>query len=83
VSAASAPFLLAMKLRAARVEQDVDDIRFLAGLLGLRTAEQVLDVARRRYGDEEIPPRARFVAEELFGGGGRSVFEKRGRRRGP
>lgn len=67
VAAASAPFLLAMKLRAARVEQDTDDIRYLASLLGLHTASAVLDIARARYRDEELPPRARFLVEELFG----------------
>jgi hypothetical protein len=68
VSAASARFLLAMKLRAARVEQDAGDIRFLAGLLGLHSAEAVLQVARDRYPVEELPPRARFLVDELFAG---------------
>jgi hypothetical protein len=68
VSAASARFLLAMKLRAARVEQDSDDIRFLANLLGLHTAAEVMAVAEQRYDIRELPPRARFLVEELFGG---------------
>ena len=67
VSAASAQFLLAMKLRASRPEQDVDDITFLAALLGLNTAEEVLRVATDRYSVDELPPRARFLIEELFG----------------
>lgn len=67
VSAASAPFLLAMKLRAARVELDAEDIRFLATLLGLRTPDEVLAVATRRYNPHDLPGRAKFLVEELFG----------------
>ena len=69
VSAASARYLLAMKLRAARVEQDTEDIQYLADLIGLRTADEVLDVARQRYREEDLPPRARYLVEELFGEG--------------
>jgi hypothetical protein len=68
VSAASARFLLAMKLRAARVELDVDDIRFLANLLGLHSAEEVLQVATERYDADDLPPRAKFLVQELFEG---------------
>ena len=67
VTSASARFLLAMKLRAARVEQDVEDIRFLAYVLGLGSAGEVLAVATERYSANDLPPRARFLVEELFG----------------
>jgi len=67
VAAASARFLLAMKLQAARVEQDADDIRFLANLLGLHSVDAVLDAARERYDIASLPPRAGFLVEELFG----------------
>jgi len=67
VSAASARFLLAMKLRAARAEQDVGDIKFLVDLLGLRTTAEILRVATDRFGVDELPPRARFLVEEIFG----------------
>ena len=67
VSAASARFLLAMKLRAARVELDADDIGFLASLLGLKTPSEVLAVATQRFDARELPPRARFLVEQMFG----------------
>jgi hypothetical protein len=67
VSAASPRFLLAMKLRAARAEQDVADIQFLVALLGLHRAEEILRVATDRYGADDLPPCARFLVEELFG----------------
>jgi Nucleotidyltransferase of unknown function (DUF6036) len=70
VSAASAPYLLALKLRAARVELDAEDIRFLANLLGLKTPEQVLAVATQRYAAQDLPPRAKFLVQELFGRSG-------------
>lgn len=67
VSAASARFLLAMKLRAARVELDADDIRFLANLLGLTTPAEVLAIATQRYDARDLPARAKFLVETLFG----------------
>lgn len=68
VSAASARFMLAMKLRAARVELDATDIEFLANLLGLRSVEEVLQVGVERFGEEGLPVRARYLVQELFGG---------------
>jgi len=67
VSAASARFLLAMKLRAARAEQDVGDIRILVDLLGLRTTDEILRVATDRFDSNELPARAHFLVEEIFG----------------
>jgi len=68
VSAASAPFMLAMKLRAARVELDASDIEFLANLLGLNSAEEVLQIGIDRFGEAGLPVRARYLVQELFGG---------------
>ena len=67
VTAASARFLLAMKLRAARAEQDAGDIKFLVALLGIRTSDEVLRVVSDRYDAAELPPRARLLIEELLG----------------
>lgn len=66
VSAASARFMLAMKLRAARVELDASDVEFLANLLGLDSAGEVLQVGIERFGEVGLPARARFMVEELF-----------------
>ena len=57
-----------MKLRAARVEQDTQDIRFLAALRGLSTPAAVLLSATQRYPKESLSPKTRFLVEELFGG---------------
>jgi hypothetical protein len=64
---ASPEILLALKVLAHRIGEDEEDLRLLAGELGLETAEQVLAVAERTYGDR-LDPAARFFVEELFGG---------------
>ena len=65
VLAASPETLLALKVLAHRVGEDEDDVRLLASRLGLRSADQVLAVAERTYGDR-LGPAARFFVEELF-----------------
>jgi hypothetical protein len=55
-----------MKVLAHRVGEDEDDVRFLAATLGLRTAEDVLDLAESVFGDR-LDPAARFFVEQLFG----------------
>jgi hypothetical protein len=66
VAAASARFLLGMKLLAARAERDTDDILALSRLLGLRSAAQVLAVVSSLYPQRLLTPRTRFLVEELF-----------------
>jgi hypothetical protein len=63
--AASPQTLLALKVLAHRVGEDEDDVRLLAGELGLRDAGQVLAVAERAYGDR-LGPAARFFVEQVF-----------------
>lgn len=63
---ASPQMLLALKVLAHRVGEDDDDVRLLAGALGLTTAAEVLEVAESRMGDR-LDPAARFFVEELFG----------------
>ncbi len=63
--AASPEILLALKVLAHRVGEDEEDVRLLAGELGLRSAAEVLAVAERTFGDR-LDPAARFFVEELF-----------------
>jgi Nucleotidyltransferase of unknown function (DUF6036) len=66
--AASPATLLALKVLAHRVGEDEADLRLLAAELGLESAEDVLAVAERTYGDR-LDPAARFFVEEVFGPG--------------
>lgn len=58
-----------MKIGAARVEQDFDDIRTLYRVLGLTTAEQGLDIATRYYGSagmgRMLRPNSRYLLAEI------------------
>lgn len=65
VLVASPRILLAMKVLAHRVGEDDDDVRLLAGELGLTDADSVLAVAEKVYGDR-LDAAARFFVEELF-----------------
>jgi len=66
VAAASPRYLLAMKLLAARVERDQDDIRELYRLCGLSTPDEGLAVVGAAYPQHIIPPRTRLMLEEMF-----------------
>ena len=63
--AASPQTLLALKVLAHRVGEDESDLRLLAAELRLTSAEQVLEIAERTYGDR-LDPAARFFVEEVF-----------------
>lgn len=63
--AASPRTLLALKVLAHRVGEDEEDVRLLAGLLGLEKAEDILMVAEETFGDR-LDAAARFFAEEIF-----------------
>lgn len=67
VMAASARYLLAMKVMAARVDQDADDIRFLYAECGFTTPEEGMDLLERCYPDRSFEPRTQFLLEELLG----------------
>jgi hypothetical protein len=66
VGAASARVMLGMKVLAARPELDAEDIETLAGILGLRTADEILDVVSSLYPADRIPPRSQYLVEQLY-----------------
>jgi predicted nucleotidyltransferase len=67
VMAASPEHVFAMKALAART-RDIDDLRLLAGMIGVETAEAALRICADFYPDEPVPPRTEAVLRELFGG---------------
>lgn len=67
----SAPYLLAMKCLAARVEGfdthgDREDVIFLVRHLQLINADQVFEVITRYYPPERITAKTRFFVEEVM-----------------
>jgi hypothetical protein len=68
VYAPKADYLLAMKCVAARFDtHDRDDAEFLMKHLGLNRPEKVFTLIEKYYPRREIPPKARFLVEELLG----------------
>ena len=65
VTATSPRHLLAMKAMAAR-RRDIEDLRLLVGRLGLKSAEQVVDVCSAVFPDEELPARAQLLLADVF-----------------
>ena len=56
-----------MKAIAARFDSnDALDLRMLIRHLGLRRAEEVLEVIERYYPRNQIPAQTQFFLEELF-----------------
>jgi predicted nucleotidyltransferase len=65
VMAAAAEPLLAMKLLAARREDEAD-IRFLCDYLKIESADDAIAVLTKYYSDKVILPRSKFMIEEMF-----------------
>lgn len=72
LTAPTPEYMLAMKCLAARLparpgeKSDEEDIRFLVKRLGLRSAEQALEIVTRYYPPERIPPRTQYLLEDIF-----------------
>ena len=66
VTAASPRHIFAMKALAART-RDVDDLRLLASIIEVDSAETALRICAEFFPDERVPPRAAAVLLELFG----------------
>ena len=66
VMAASPEHVFAMKALAART-RDIDDLRLLAGMIGIETAEAAFRICSDFYPDEPIPRRTDAVMRELIG----------------
>ena len=64
--AASSEVPLALKVLAHGIGEDEGDVRLLADELGLETADEVLTVTERTFGDR-LDPAARFFVEQIFG----------------
>lgn len=62
----SARYLLALKVQAARIDRDSDDILLLAGEVGATSADEVLRIAEEVIGANRLQPKAQFFIEELF-----------------
>ena len=66
VTAASPRHIFAMKALAART-RDVDDIRLLAEMIGVNSADTALRICAEFFPDEAVPPRSAAILQELFG----------------
>jgi hypothetical protein len=64
--AASPEHVFAMKAFAAR-SRDEDDLRTLAGIMGVETLQRALELCVRFFPQEQLPPRSPAMLEDLFG----------------
>lgn len=65
VMAASPRHIFAMKALAART-RDIDDLRLLADIIGIDSAETALQICAEFFPDEVVPPRSAAILQELF-----------------
>jgi predicted nucleotidyltransferase len=65
VMAASPHHIFAMKALAART-RDIDDLRLLADIIGIESADEALQTCADFYPDEPVSQRSAAVLRELF-----------------
>ena len=65
VRVASPRYLFTMKLVAARVERDADDLAALYRLSGFETPAEALDYVGRAYPHVRLEPKAMYLLDEL------------------
>ncbi len=66
VTAASPRHIFAMKALAART-RDIDDLRLLADIIGVDSAETAMQICAEFFPDEDLSPRAAAILQELLG----------------
>jgi len=64
--AASPEHVFAMKAFAAR-SRDEEDLRALAGIIGIATTDAALELCERFFPAEPLSLRSRAMLEDLFG----------------
>ncbi len=67
VTAASAEYLLAMKLMAMRIGEDDEDIEVLLDECGIARAEDALALLQRLYPRRDPLPKTKLFLEEMLG----------------
>ena len=68
VWAPRAEYMLAMKCLSARFDShDRDDVEFLIRYLELRKPEDVFLIVEKYYPHSQVPPKTRFMVEEILG----------------
>ncbi len=59
-------YLLAMKCLASRTDVDIDDIKFLIRVLGMKKKEEVYSILENIYPGKSIEPKVMYVIEGIF-----------------
>lgn len=68
VYVASPRYLLAMKLRSARIERDADDIALLLGVCGISDSGEALDLVEAAYGAAALTVKTQLLVQAILEG---------------